>query len=323
MQTSLITDVTAVAEKAAIACAPWIGHGDKVAADQAATEAMRAAFNDVAIDGRIVIGEGERDEAPMLFIGEELGCGGPAIDIAVDPLEGTNLCAYDRPAAWCTIAIAPRSALLYAPDTYMWKVAAGPACKGKVSIEMSPADNVRAVADALGKPTEEVCVCILERDRHADIIAELHEVGCRVKTIDDGDVYWCIATALPASGVDLVLGAGGSPEAVLSATGLKAVGGEFSARLGFDADPHGDEKRVRAAKTSGLADLDAPLAMDDLVSSDDAAFIGCAVTSSELLDGVHVYADGAVTTETLVLSASDRTVRRIKTCHRSVGVVRL
>ena len=323
MQTSLITDVTSVAEKAAIACAPWIGHGDKVAADQAATEAMRAAFNDVAIDGRIVIGEGERDEAPMLFIGEELGSGGPAIDIAVDPLEGTNLCAYDRPAAWCTIAIAPRGALLYAPDTYMWKVAAGPACKGKVSIEMSPADNVRAVADALGKPTEEVCVCILERDRHAAIISELHEVGCRVKTIDDGDVYWCIATALPDSGVDLVLGAGGSPEAVLSATGLRAIGGEFSARLGFDADPHGPEKRERAAKTSGLDDLDAPLSMDDLVKSDDAAFIGCAVTSSELLDGVHAYRDGAVTTETLVLSAADRSVRRIRTCHRGDGAVRL
>ena len=323
MQTSLIMNVMGVAEKAAIACEPWIGHGDKVAADQAATEAMRAAFNDVEFSGRIVIGEGERDEAPMLYIGEELGLGGTEIDIAVDPLEGTNLCAYNRPAAWCTIAIAPRGALLYAPDTYMWKVAAGPACKGKVSIEKTPTENVRAVAEALGKPVSEVCVCILERDRHAAIISELHEVGCRVKTIDDGDVYWCIATALPESGVDLVLGAGGSPEAVLSATGLKAVGGEFSARLGFDADPHGPEKRLRAEKTSGLADLDAPLSMDDLVRSDDAAFIGCAVTSSELLEGVAAYPDGTIVTESLILNAHDTTVRRIKTCHRNGGAVRL
>ena len=323
MQTSLITHVVSVAEQAAIACEPWVGLGDKVAADEAATQAMRAAFNDVAFSGRIVIGEGERDEAPMLYIGEELGRGGEQIDIAVDPLEGTNLCAYARPAAWCTIAVAPRGALLYAPDTYMWKVAAGPACKGAIGIEKSTAENVHAVAEALGKRVEDVCVCILERERHARIIAELHETGCRVKTIDDGDVYWCIATALPESGVDMVMGAGGSPEAVLSATGLKAVGGTFSARLGFDVDPHGPEKRERAAKTAGIADLDAPLSMDDLVRSDDAAFIGCAVTSSELLEGVKRYADGTVTCESLVLNAHDSSVRRIQSCYRNGGAVRL
>lgn len=323
MQPARIMEIQAVAEAAAIASARWNGLGDKVAADQAATEAMRQAFNDINFSGRIVIGEGERDEAPMLYIGEELGRGGEEIDIAVDPLEGTNLCAYDRPAAWCTIAVAPRGALLYAPDTYMWKVAAGPACKGKVSIEKTPSENVKAVAEALGKPVEEVTVCILDRDRHKDIIRELREVGCRVKTIDDGDVYWCIATALPDSGVDMVLGAGGSPEAVLSATGLKAVGGEFSARLGFDADPHGEEKRARAEKMSSI-DLDAPLSMDDLVSSDDALFVGCGVTDSELIQGVHRYADGAITTECLVLNAADKSIRIIKTCHRGEkGAVRI
>ncbi len=323
MQPARIMEIQAVAEAAAIASARWNGLGDKVAADQAATEAMRQAFNDINFSGRIVIGEGERDEAPMLYIGEELGRGGEQIDIAVDPLEGTNLCAYDRPAAWCTIAVAPRGALLYAPDTYMWKVAAGPACKGKVSIEKTPSENVKAVAEALGKPVEEVTVCILDRDRHKDIIRELREVGCRVKTIDDGDVYWCIATALPDSGVDMVLGAGGSPEAVLSATGLKAVGGEFSARLGFDADPHGEEKRARAEKMSSI-DLDAPLSMDDLVSSDDALFVGCGVTDSELIQGVHRYADGTITTECLVLNAADKSIRIIKTCHRGEkGAVRI
>lgn len=323
MQSARIMEFQAVAEAAAIASAEWIGLGDKVAADKAATEAMRAAFNDINFSGRIVIGEGERDEAPMLFIGEELGKGGDEIDIAVDPLEGTNLCAYDRPASWCTIAVAPRGALLYAPDTYMWKVAGGPACKGKISIDKTPTENVKAAAEALNKPVSEITVCILDRDRHEGIIKELHEVGCRVKTIDDGDVYWCIATALPNSGVDLVMGAGGSPEAVLSATGLKAIGGEFSARLGFDADPHGAEKRERAEKMSDI-DLDATLTMDDLVGSDDAMFIGCGVTDSELIEGVHTYADGTITTQTLVLNAADKSVRIIKTCHRGEkGTVRI
>lgn len=315
MQAERIMEFVRVAESAALACERWCGRGDKVAADQAATTAMREAFNSIDFSGRIVIGEGERDEAPMLFIGEELGRGGEEIDIAVDPLEGTNLCAYDRPAAWCTIAVAPRGALLYAPDTYMWKVAAGPACRGKISVDASPSDNVAAIAQALNKPISEVCVCILDRPRHADMIAELHETGCRVKTIDDGDVYWCIATALPGSGVDAVMGAGGSPEAVLSACGLKAVGGAFSARLGFEVDPDGVEKRARAEKMTDI-DLDAVLSMDDLVRSDDALFIGAGVTDSELLKGVQVFSDGVQSTETLVLNAHDSSARIIRSCHR-------
>lgn len=318
MRPERVMEFVRVAEQAAIACEAWNGRGDKVQADAAATAAMRESFNDIDFSGRIVIGEGERDEAPMLYIGEELGRGGEEIDIAVDPLEGTNLCAYLRPAAWCTIAVAPRGALLYAPDTYMWKIAAGPQCVGVIDIEKSPSENVRAVAQALNKPVSEVTVCILERERHRGIIDELHALGCRVKTIDDGDVYWCIATALPNSGVDVVMGAGGSPEAVLSACGLKAVGGAFSCKLGFDVDPHGEEKRARAEKTAGI-DLDAALGIDDLVRSDDALFVGTGVTDSELFKGVRVASDGSVTTETIVLNAHDASARLVRTCHRAEG----
>ena len=220
MQTARLMDILGVAEKAAIASAAWNGKGDKVSADQAATTAMRDAFNDIDFSGRIVIGEGERDEAPMLYIGEELGRGGEEIDIAVDPLEGTNLCAANRPNALCTIAVAPRGALLFAPDTYMQKIAAGPACVGKVGIDKTPAENVAAVAEALGKDIADVNVCILERDRHADLIAAVRATGARVRTIDDGDVFGAIATAVPGTGIDLYMGSGGAPEGVLACTGL-------------------------------------------------------------------------------------------------------
>ncbi len=306
-----------VAEKAAIACEKWNGRGDKTSADQAATTAMRNAFNEIDFSGRIVIGEGERDEAPMLYIGEELGKGGEAIDIAVDPLEGTNLCAYNRPAAWCTIAVAPRGSLLFAPDTYMWKVAAGPACKGKVSVEMTPTENINAVAKALNKPVSEVNVCVLARERHQKLLDECYAAGCRVQTIDDGDVHGAIATAIPNTGIDLYMGAGGAPEGVLACAGLKAAGGEFSARLDFTLDPKGKEKRARAEKMSSDLDLDGTLTMDTLVSSDDTAFIGCGVTSSDMAKGVERYDDGSITTETLVLNASDHTAHLVRTCHKA------
>ena len=322
MQPARIMEILGVAEKAAIACAEWNGKGDKVAADQAATTAMRNAFNDIDFSGRIVIGEGERDEAPMLFIGEELGRGGEEIDIAVDPLEGTNLCAANKANALTTIAIAPRGALLYAPDTYMWKIAAGPACAGKVHIDATPAENVQAVADALGKDVSDVVVCILDRDRHQELISQVREAGARVRLIDDGDVFGAIATAVPGTGIDLYMGSGGAPEGVLACTGLKAIGGVFEGRLRFDLDKHGEEKRARAEKTSELADLDAVLTMDMLVRSDDAAFIACGVTDGEMVSGVSK-ADGSITTEAVVMNAADRTVRFIKTCHRGEnGLVR-
>jgi fructose-1,6-bisphosphatase class II len=316
MQAGRLMEFVTVAEKAAIASSRWNGKGDKVSADQAATTAMRDAFNDIDFSGRIVIGEGERDEAPMLYIGEELGRGGEGIDIAVDPLEGTNLCAYNRSNSWCTIAVAPRGALLYAPDTYMWKVAAGPACKGKVSVEMTPTENIQAVAKALGKPIDEVNVVVLDRERHEDLIAECRAAGARVSLIDDGDVFAALATTLPGTGIDLYMGSGGAPEGVLACTGLKAIGGEFSGKLAFELDPHGVEKRARAEKTAEV-DLDAVLTMDTLVRSDDAAFIACGVTHGDLVKGVCAYPDGSVTTECVLMNALDHTARIVRTCHRS------
>ncbi|NTU90091.1 MAG: class II fructose-bisphosphatase, partial [Actinobacteria bacterium] len=236
MHANRIMEILKVAEVAAIAASEWNGKGDKVAADQAATTAMRNAFNDIEFSGRIVIGEGERDEAPMLYIGEELGRGGEEIDIAVDPLEGTNLCAANQANALTTIAIAPRGALLFAPDTYMWKLAAGPECVGKIHIDNTPAENIAAVAEALGKPIRDVNVCILERDRHNDMIAAVRATGARIRLITDGDVFGAIATAVPGTGIDLYMGAGGAPEGVLACTGLKAIGGEFMGRFQFRSD---------------------------------------------------------------------------------------
>jgi fructose-1,6-bisphosphatase class II len=317
MDISRIMQVLNVAELAAIAAAEFNGRGDKKAADKAATEAMRDAFNDIDFSGRIVIGEGERDEAPMLFIGEELGRGGEEIDIAVDPLEGTNLCAYNRPNALTTIAIAPRGALLYAPDTYMWKIAAGPACRGKVHIDSSPEANIKAVATALGKPIREVNVCILLRDRHSELISAVRETGARIRLIDDGDVFGAMATAVPGTGIDLYLGSGGAPEGVLAAAGLKAIGGVFMGRLAFDLDPHGAEKRKRAAQMAAL-DIDAPLTMDMLVRSDETVFIACGVTDGEMLQGVSTEG-GSVSTSSIIMNSSDSTVRFIKTTRRGEG----
>ncbi len=316
MQESHVMDVLRVAEKAAIAAADWNGRGDKVSADQAATTAMREAFNEMDFSGRIVIGEGERDEAPMLYIGEEVGRGGEAIDIAVDPLEGTNLCAYNRPNALTTIAIAPKGALLFAPDTYMDKIAAGPACRGKVHIDNTPAENVRAVADALGKDVRDVNVCILLRDRHADLIKAVYETGARVRLIDDGDVFGAIATAVAHTGIDLYMGAGGSPEGVLACAGLKAVGGEFMGRFQWRSE----EEHQRALKTAEV-DVDGLLTMDDLVRTDDVAFIACGVTDGEMVSGVKITPD-YISTDAVVMSASSKTVQFIKTIHRTgVGAI--
>ena len=316
MQAVRIMEILKVAEDAAIACFDWIGKGDKIAADQAATTAMRNALNEIDFSGRIVIGEGERDEAPMLYIGEELGRGGEEIDIAVDPLEGTNLCASNKANALTAIAIAPRGALLFAPDTYMLKIAAGPECLGKIHIDNKPEENVRAVAEALEKPVSEVTVCILDRDRHKDLIQAVYKSGARVRLIDDGDVFGAIATAIPGTGIDLYMGSGGAPEGVLACVGLKAVGGIFMGRFRFRSD----DERARAEKTAEV-DLDGVLTMDMLVRSDDAAFLATGVTNGEMVSGVSM-AGGSVTTESIVMNAQDKTVRFIKTCRRGEhGVV--
>jgi fructose-1,6-bisphosphatase class II len=331
MQTALIMDILRVAEEAAIAAASFNGRGDKHAADEAATKAMRQAFNSIDFAGRVVIGEGERDEAPMLFIGEELGRAWESLaapseqyDIAVDPLEGTNLCAYNRPNALTTIAIAPQGALLYAPDTYMWKLAAGAqaAQHGQLDIDKPPSENVKIVARALGKAIEEVNVCILLRDRHEQLISEVRQTGARIWLIDDGDVFGAIATAIPGTGIDLYMGSGGAPEGVLAATGLKAIGGFFVGRLDFTLDKDGVTKRERAQATANI-DLDAPLGMDTLVRSNQAVFIASGVTDGEMLAGVKIDSSGSICVSSVVMSAVDSSVRFIRTIHRGeTGVIK-
>ena len=326
METNRINEILSVAEAAAFAAGEWTGKGQKNLADAAAVEAMRNRLNTLAISGRIVIGEGERDEAPMLFIGEEVGTGGEQIDIAVDPLEGTNLCASAQPNALAVIAFAPRGALLYAPDTYMEKIAAGPAAHDVIDIDASPKQNIQAVAKALGKPIEEVVVCVLDREKHADLIGAIREAGARVRLITDGDVFGCVASAIEGTGIDMYMGIGGAPEGVLAATAMKSVGGGFMGRFKF----RNDEERVRAEKTSGV-DIDGVLTMDDLVRSDEAVFIAAGVTNGELLKGVsgHVTTDTAsgnlvpvghaasARVNSVIMECQSKTVRFVETIYRT------
>ena len=305
---TLAADAARVAELAAIASYAQIGRGDEKAADQLAVDAMRTALNALDIDGKIVIGEGERDEAPMLYIGEKVGTGkGPAIDIALDPLEGTTLTAKAMANALTVLAMSPGGGMLHAPDTYMDKIAIGPGYKpGTVDLDMAPGDNVRSLASAKGVRPEDITVCVMDRPRHAELIAALREVGARVLLITDGDVAGVIHTAEPETGIDLYLGSGGAPEGVLAASALKCVGGHFQGRLIF----RNDVERGRAEKT-GVTDFDRKYDLHELVSK-DAIFAATGVTKGAMLDGVKV-AGGFVTTHTLVMDSSTRTVQRIRT----------
>ncbi len=305
---SLATDAAMVTELAAIASWAQIGRGDEKHADQLAVDAMRTALNGLDIDGKIVIGEGERDEAPMLYIGEKVGTGkGPAIDIALDPLEGTTLTAKAMANALTVLAMSPGGGMLHAPDTYMDKIAIGPGyAPGLVDLDMSPQDNVRALAGAKGVKPDQITVCVMDRPRHETLIAALREVGARVVLITDGDVQGVIHTAEPGTGIDLYLGSGGAPEGVLAAAALKCVGGHFQGRLLF----RNDEERARASRT-GVTDFDRKYDLHELVSK-DAVFAATGVTKGAMLDGVS-FAGGFVTTHTLVMDSSDRTVRRIRT----------
>ncbi|MBU1386080.1 MAG: class II fructose-bisphosphatase [Alphaproteobacteria bacterium] len=305
---TLAADAARVAELAAIASYAQIGRGDEKAADQLAVDAMRTALNALDIDGKIVIGEGERDEAPMLYIGEKVGTGkGPAIDIALDPLEGTTLTAKAMANALTVLAMSPGGGMLHAPDTYMDKIAIGPGfAPGTVDLDMSPQDNVRSLASAKGVDPRDITVCVMDRPRHAELIAALREVGARVLLITDGDVAGVIHTAEPETGIDLYLGSGGAPEGVLAASALKCVGGHFQGRLIF----RNDDERERARKT-GVTDFDRKYDLHELVSK-DAIFAATGVTKGAMLDGVKV-ANGFVSTHTLVMDSSTRTVQRIRT----------
>jgi fructose-1,6-bisphosphatase II / sedoheptulose-1,7-bisphosphatase len=310
----LVLEMVRVTEAAAIAAAKLIGRGDEKAADAAAVEAMRTALNELPMDGRVVIGEGERDEAPMLYIGEEVGSakgGGPKIDIALDPLEGTTITATGGPNSLAVLAIADEGCLLNAPDTYMDKIAVGPGYPdGIIDIQRSPSDNVRALAAAKGVDPSEITVLVLDRERHAGMIAELRALGCAVRLIPDGDVAGVIAVADPDSGIDIYMGTGGAPEGVLAAAALRCVGGRMQGKLVFRND---DE--IARARRWGIEDLERVYRLEDMAKG-DCIFAATGVTDGSLLEGVHRRA-ACTTTESIVMRASTGTVRRVKTEHHA------
>ena len=310
----LVLEMVRVTEAAAIAASKLTGRGDEKAADAAAVEAMRAALNELAFDGTVVIGEGERDEAPMLYIGEKVGSAqgtGPRIDIALDPLEGTTITAKAGPNALAVLAIAEQGCLLNAPDVYMDKLAVGPGYPdGVVSLNSSVEQNIKAVAAAKGVQPNEIIACVLDRPRHEKLIGELRALGCGVMLIPDGDVAGVMAVADPDTTIDIYMGSGGAPEGVLAAAALRCVGGQFQGRLLF----RNDDERGRGKKW-GIEDLDRIYFKEDLAKG-DVIFAATGVTDGSLLDGVKRLRDGTLTTETVVMRASSGTVRWVAGEHR-------
>ena len=296
-----------VTEVAAIAAATMVGRGDEKLADKAAVDAMRKALNALDIEGTVVIGEGERDEAPMLYIGEKVGTGaGPRVDIALDPLEGTTLTAKDMPNALAVMAFSPEGGMLHAPDTYMDKIAIGPGYEpGLVDLDAPPAENIAALARAKGVDVSEITALILDRPRHAELLAALRAVGCRVRLISDGDIAGVINTAEPETGIDIYLGQGAAPEGVLACAALKCVGGQFQGRLVF----RNDDERSRAERM-GVTDFARKYDLHDLVRT-DAIFAATGVTKGARLDGVR-HERGQVVTHTLVMNSATRTVSEIR-----------
>ncbi|MCJ2187243.1 class II fructose-bisphosphatase [Novosphingobium beihaiensis] len=312
----LVLEMVRVTEAAAIAASNLVGRGDEKAADHAAVEAMRKAFDELYMDGTVVIGEGERDEAPMLFIGEKVGGApgkGPKIDIALDPLEGTTITAKAGPNALAVLAAAEEGGLLNAPDVYMDKIAVGPGYpEGVIDLDKSPTENVKAVAAAKGVKPEDIIVCVLDRPRHEALIAELRGLGCGVVLIGDGDVAGVIAVTDENTTIDMYMGSGGAPEGVLAAAALRCVGGQFNGRLLF----RNDDERGRARKW-GITDLNKIYKLEELAKG-DCIFAATGVTSGSLLDGVKHLKGGRMTTESVVMRASSGTVRWIKGEHRTV-----
>jgi fructose-1,6-bisphosphatase II / sedoheptulose-1,7-bisphosphatase len=311
----LVLEMVRVTEAAAIGASQLIGRGDEKAADAAAVEAMRAALNELYMDGTVVIGEGERDEAPMLFIGEKVGSApgkGPRIDIALDPLEGTTICAKAGPNSLAVLAIAEEGNLLNAPDVYMDKIAVGPGFPdGVIDLDRSVADNVRAIAAAKGVEPHEIIACVLDRPRHEKLIAELRALGCGVVLIGDGDVAGVIATTNPDTTIDVYMGSGGAPEGVLACAALRCVGGQFKGRLLF----RNEDERMRARKW-GITDLDKQYDISELAKG-DVIFAATGVTDGSLLAGVKRLKGGRMTTESVVMRASSGTVRWVRGEHRT------
>jgi fructose-1,6-bisphosphatase II len=310
VERELALELVRVTEAAALACARWMGRGDKNKADQLAVDAMRAGFDTVSIDGVVVIGEGELDEAPMLYIGERVGAGGEPVDVAVDPLEGTNLVAKGLNGAIAVVAVAPKGCLLHAPDMYMEKIAVGPEARGKIDITAPIRENLRAVAAAKGKDVSALTVVILDRDRHKAMIQECREVGARIKLISDGDVAPAVATALE-TGVDVLLGIGGAPEGVLAAAALKCLGGDMQARLKPE-----NEQELERCKAMGLKDPTGVLRLEDLVRGDDVFFAATGITDGDLLRGVRYKGNQLGVTHSIALRCRTGTIRMIEATHR-------
>jgi fructose-1,6-bisphosphatase II len=312
MDRNLALDLVRVTEAAAIAAARTMGRGDSHGSDQEAVEAMRAAFQSMDIDGTIVIGEGERDEAPMLYIGEKVGTqrdGAPAVDIALDPLEGTALCAYGRPGALAVVAMAPSGCFLHAPDIYMDKIAVGKAGRGVVSIQKTPTENIHNLAEAKGVNVEELTIIILDRSRHEELIQEVRETGARIKLIQDGDVHAAIATCSDETGIDMLLGIGAAPEGVLAAAAMQCIGGDMQGRLVF----RNEREQERAQRMMGDEDAERILSIDDLAHG-DIVFAATGVTSGDMLRGVRFQHLGAET-HSIAMRSKSGTVREIEAHH--------
>lgn len=303
-------DFVKVTEAAALAASRWMGKGERDRADGAAVEKMRETLNQMEIRGRIVIGEGERDEAPMLYIGEEVGKGGVEVDIAVDPVEGTNLVANGLPNSIAVLAVAAKGGLLNAPDTYMDKLAVGPKAAEYVHIDASVAENLELVANALERPIGEITVVILDRPRHKKLIEDVRAAGAKIKLISDGDVDAAIATAIEGTGIQVSMGTGGAPEGVLAAAALRCLGGNFMGRL----KPR-NETEIKRALEMGFDDVNRVLTMDDLVKRDDITFVATGITDGDLVKGVRFFGNGA-RTHSIIMNSRSSTVRFVETVHR-------
>ena len=315
MEQLLALEMVRVTEEAAIASARAMGRGDRHGADRLATEAMRSTMDEIDFAGRIVIGEGERDEAPMLYIGEEVGRRGsrgrdlPEVDIAVDPLEGTNLVAHGQAGAITVLAASEAGGLTHAPDTYLEKLCVGPVVAGKVDIRESPTENLGRIAEALGRRVRDITVVILERPRHDDLIAEVRDAGARIKLISDGDLSAAISCAVSGTGVHAVMGIGGAPEGVITAAALRCLGGEIQARFRY----RNDDERARGARM-GHGDEDRVYRTEDLAPGESLVFAATGVTTGDLLQGVRFFGGGA-RTHSLVMAYQTKQVRFVDTVH--------
>jgi fructose-1,6-bisphosphatase II len=310
LERELALELVRVTEAAALACARWMGRGDKEKADRLAVDAMRAAFDTVQIDGTVVIGEGEMDEAPMLYIGEKVGAGGQPVDVAIDPLEGTNLVAKGLNGSIAVVAVAPQGCLLHAPDIYMEKIAVGPEASGCIDITASVTANLRWVARAKGKDISDLTVVILDRDRHRNLVREIREAGARIKLISDGDVAPAVAAAIGETGVDMLVGTGGAPEGVLAAAALKSLGGDMQARL----RPGNEEEEARV-RSMGLPDPTAVLTLGDLVKGEDVFFAATGITDGDLLRGVRYLGGTRARTHSIAIRCRTGTIRFIEAVH--------